>query len=738
MKDFNQTFGIKGMHCASCVILIERSLKKVAGVTSATVNLSSEQGSVTSNTPLAENTIQKALKRVGYTAMFNNQGTREVEKGKEVRILTIKVVVSLSLGALILIGSFPGIMDFAPEILKNSYLQLLLALPVQFWAGSEFYQSTFSALKSKTATMDTLVTIGTSVAFAYSLFVTFFPHIVKQLGIEPMPYFDTATTIIGLILLGRLLEEKAKGKTSQAIKKLVGLQAKTARIAKDGREVDIPIEDVIVGDIVRVRPGEKIPLDGEIIEGESVIDESMITGESVPVEKLKGDTVIGATYNKTGTFLYRITKVGNETMLAQIITLVQQAQGSKAPIQRIADIISAYFVPIVLLLALVTFGIWFVFGPTPHLLFALLNMISVLIIACPCAMGLATPTAIMVGTGKGAQHGILIKDATSLETAHKITTIVFDKTGTLTIGKPEVTDVIAFVDEPPSIILGLAASLEKGSEHSLAEAIAKKADEEDILLHPVSAFKALPGRGIEGTISRSRYLVGNRKLMEEEKIDTTDIENIMSKLEHDGKTVMLLADHKGVVGIIAVADTVKPSAKEAVKRLQSMHIETIMLTGDNTVTAKAIATQAGITNIIAQVLPDQKEKEIRKLQKQGKIVAMVGDGINDTPALAAADLGIAMGSGTDIAIDTASIVLVNKDLMSVPQAIILSNKTLRTIKMNLAWAFGYNIILIPVAMGILYPGFHILLNPIVASAAMALSSISVVSNSLVLNRIKLS
>ncbi len=662
--------------------------------------------------------------------------------------LQIKVVISLVLGGLILWGSFPGLMVTSPTILQNFWVQLLLATPVQFWAGWEFYQATLPALRHRTANMDTLVAIGTSVAFSYSAFVTIFPQVMENIGIKPEPYFDVSTIIIGLILLGRYFEAKAKAGTSEAIKKLIGLQAKTARVLVDGQEKDIPIDQVVVGNVIRVRPGEKIPVDGVIVEGESSIDESMITGESMPVDKAKGDIVVGATINKSGTFTYKATKVGSDTMLAQIIKLVQEAQGSKAPIQRIADLISSYFVPIVIMLAIVTFVGWYVFGPSTSsgqvpLLFAMLNAIAVLIIACPCAMGLATPTAIMVGTGIGAEHGILIKDAESLETAHKINTVIFDKTGTLTKGKPVVTDIKTTGNRmynSDMLILSRAVALEKSSEHSLAEAIleyGRNLGIEGETIPKVKYFKAIPGFGIEGVVNNQKVFLGNRKLMDRENViyekNLTDIE----KFENDGKTVMMLAANRKLAGLIAVADTLKDTAREGVQSLQKMGIEVVMITGDNKRTADAIADQVGIKRVLAEVLPDQKEAEVKKIQAEGKKVAMVGDGINDAPALAAADIGIAMGTGTDVAIEAADITLINKDLKSVAHAVELSQKTMRTIKLNLFWAFGYNIILIPVAMGILYSFFHLLLNPIFASVAMATSSISVVTNSLLLKRVKI-
>ena len=735
MTETKQTFPIKGMHCASCVRVIERALSQVEGVSAATVNLALEQASITyDSSKVTDQNLSEAVASVGYQAVLEQtlktQDEQRQEKKKELNKLRRKVIISLGLGGIIVVGSFTGL---------SSWAQLLLAIPVQFWAGLNFYKATLPALRHRTANMDTLVALGTTVAFGYSAFVTLLPQVVENIGVEPMPYFDVSTIIIGLILLGRFLEAKAKAGTSEAIKRLIGLQAKTARVVKNGKEVDIPISDVTAGMVIRVRPGEKIPVDGEILEGESSIDESMVTGESIPVDKTKGDNVVGATLNKTGTFTFRATKVGKDTLLSQIIKLVEEAQSSKAPIQRLADLISSYFVPVVIMLAIFTFVVWYVFGPTPAFLFAMLNMVAVLIIACPCAMGLATPTAIMVGTGLGAEKGILIKDAESLETAHKINTVIFDKTGTLTYGKPVVTDIISTSQVkgsgPARSILQIAASLEKGSEHSLAEAIVNKAEEEKLTLSRVNGFKAIPGHGIEGVIQGKKVVFGNRRLMEREKIKINEKE--IEGLENEGKTVMILGVNGKLAGLIAVADTVKDTAKEGVASLRKMGLEVIMLTGDNQKTARAIADQIGIKTVLAEVLPDEKEKEVKRLQEAAKKVAFVGDGINDAPALAQADVGIAMGSGTDVAIEAGDVTLINKDLRSVSEAITLSKKTMRTIKLNLFWAFGYNIILIPVAMGVLYPFFNILLSPIFASAAMALSSISVVSNSLLLKKAKI-
>lgn len=743
--EIRKTFSVQGMHCASCVRLIERALTKTDGVSEANVNLATNKATITYDPKrVSDEQIESSVAKVGYKALVNeeikSEDEEKKEKQRELNGLRNKVAISLLLGGLILWGSFPSLMNTAPTILQNFWVQLLLATPVQFWAGLAFYKATLPALRHRTANMDTLVVMGTTVAYGYSAFVTIFPQFVEQLGVRPLPYFDVAAIIIGLILLGRYFEAKAKAGTSEAIKKLIGLQARTARVLRSGKEVDIPMDLVVIGDVIRVRPGEKIPVDGEILEGDSSIDESMVTGESIPVDKAEGDVVIGATINKSGTFTYKATKVGQGTMLAQIIKLVQEAQGSKAPIQRIADLVSSYFVPIVIMLAIVTFAVWYILGPAPVLLFALLNTVAVLIIACPCAMGLATPTAIMVGTGKGAEHGILIKDAESLETAHKIKTVIFDKTGTLTRGKPEVTDTDVFA---PKMTLGkmlnLAASLEKTSEHSLAEAILKGAEGYGInekSLAKARKFKAILGYGVEGEIDDQRVFLGNRKLMDREGVNVDSRKERIEQLENEGKTVMMLSQGKKLIGLIAVADTLKETAKEGVQALQKKGIEVVMITGDNQRTAEAIARQLGIKRVLAEVLPDQKKAEVRKTQAEGKKVAMVGDGINDAPALAAADVGIAMGTGTDVAIEAGDITLINKDLRSVAQAIELSKKTMRTIKLNLFWAFGYNVLLIPVAMGVLYPFFHILLNPIFASIAMATSSISVVSNSLLLKRYK--
>ncbi len=728
-------FGIKGMHCASCVNVIEKSLKKIEGVKEANVNLATESGSIVCDKEVPDKKIKESLKKVGYAAVFNlSPEERTIAKKKELSKLKIKVLIGAVISGVILWGSFPGLMETAPSIIKNSYLQLVLSIPVQFFIGFTFYQAAIPALRNRIANMDTLVAFGTSVAFAYSVFVTFFPQVPMSVGIEPIPYFDVSSVIITLILLGRYIETKAKLQTSDAIKKLMSLSAKTARIVIDGIEKDVSIDEVAEGSVVRVRPGEKIPVDGEILEGESSVDESMITGESIPVDKNKGDLVIGATINKSGTFLYKATKVGKDTFLSRIIKLVEQAQSTKAPIQKMADQISAYFVPVVILLAIATFMVWYLFGPQPSFIYALLNTIAVLIIACPCAMGLATPTAIMVATGIGAGKGILIKDASTLEKMHKVNTIIFDKTGTLTKGVPIVIDVVSFGVSREEV-LRLAGSLEKGSEHSLADAILSKIDDEKIDLEKVEQFKAESGKGITGFVKNSKVLLGNLRLITSEGIKVDNYLNQIRSFEEMGKTVVILAVEKEILGLITIQDSLKDSAREAVKALRKMGIEVFMITGDNKATAEAIGKEAGIENVISEVMPEDKESEVKKLQGMGKIVAMIGDGINDAPALASADIGIAMGTGTDVAMETAGITLINKDLNTVVGAINLSRKTMRTIKLNFVWAFGYNIILIPVAMGGLYPFIRILMNPIFASFAMAASSISVVGSSLFLKKL---
>lgn len=754
------SFPIIGMHCASCARLIERQLKKTPGIIDAAVNYGSEQASVEFDPESCTmDAIEKSVESAGYKAIVRPdkqktpEDVKEEAKKAELADLKYKVIISAVLSILVLLGSFPewfaGALSSVPtlySLLSTPVVLLVLAAPVQFWAGKSFYQATWSGLRNRAASMDTLIAIGTSAAFGYSLFVTFAPmNYLRVLGLPATMYYDTAAVIITLILLGRFFEAKAKAHTSDAIKKLLHLQAKTARVVRNGKEIDLPIDQVKVGDIIRVRPGEKVPVDGTITEGTSSIDESMVTGESLPVDKKAGDLIIGSTINKTGTFLFQATKVGDETMLSQIVKMVSEAQSTRAPIQRLADVVSGYFVPIVLMLAVATFIVWYDLGMPIQ---GFVNMIAVLIIACPCALGLATPTAIMVGTGRGAERGVLMRDAEALETAHKINVSVFDKTGTLTLGKPAVTDIIALKGTTEEELLTLAASLEQGSEHSVAEAIIAKAKNLDLNLHKVSKFQAISGHGVTGVIADQLTVFGNRALMKKYTIPFSPQENKIIALESQGKTVMLLASgsprsrsgeaDKNLLGLIAVADTIKEGATDMVAALKRLHIAVWMITGDNERTARAIAKQAGITNVLAGVLPQQKADKIKEFkQSKGAVVAFVGDGINDAPALAGADVGIAMGTGTDIAIESAGITLLNKDLRSMVTAIKLSKATLSVIKQNLFWAFAYNVVLIPVAAGVLYPVTGWLLNPALAAFAMAASSISVVGNSLRLKGVKI-
>jgi len=734
---------IQGIECASCVQKIEKALLQTRGVTKAVVNLATEKANVgylPSETSIKE--IKRAIESTGYKVL-ELAPSEEVEdperliREKEYKKLKIKFIAGLVLGLLVFLGSSRHWFPWIPSFVGNFYVLWVLATPVQFWIGWQFYKGAWGALKHRNADMNTLIAVGTSAAYLYSVTATLFPSFFEAGGIKPAVYFDTSALIIVLIILGRLLEARAKGQTSEAIKKLMGLSPKTARVIREGKEIDIPVEEVLVGDTIIVRPGEKIPVDGIVKDGKSAVDESMITGESIPAKKKAGDEVIGATINKTGSFKFQATKVGKDTALAQIIKLVQDAQGSKAPIQRLADVISGYFVPIVISIAIATFVIWFNFGPFPALTFALLTFVAVMIIACPCALGLATPTAVMVGTGKGAEKGILIKGGESLETAHKLDTIVFDKTGTLTRGEPEITDIVTQNDYSEEEILKYAASAEKVSEHPLAEAIIKRAKEKKIELHDPKNFNAIEGHGIEAEVDGKKVLLGNLKLMQKQQIVVRNLEEKAEELAGDGKTPMYISLEGKAAGLIAVADTLKENSLQAVEKLKKLGLEVIMLTGDNRKTAEAIARKAGIDRVLPEVLPEDKVHEIKSLQSGGRRVAMVGDGINDAPALAQADVGIAIGSGTDVAMEASDITLIKGDLRGVVSAIELSKRTIKIIKQNLFWAFFYNTAGIPLAAGVLYPFFGILLNPIFASAAMAFSSVSVVSNSLRLRRVKL-
>ncbi len=732
------TLSIEGMTCASCVRRVERALLRLPGVLSATVNLATEKATVryVPGTVALED-FRRAVERAGYRIREEQTaptglpavGAQDERQRVEERTLRLKLLFSLAASALIL-----GVM-FSPwklplSMAQENLLLFVLATPVQFWAGWQFYRGAWAAARHFTSNMNTLVALGTSAAYLYSVVATLFPDVFHHAGLTPATYYDTSSIIIALILLGRYLEARAKGQTSAAIKRLLGLAPKTARVLRDGTEVDVPVAELQVGDLIRVRPGEKVPVDGIIVEGRSTLDESMLTGESMPVEKGPGDEVIGGTLNRSGSFTFRATKVGADTALAQIIRLVEEAQGSKAPIQRLADVISSYFVPGVLALAALTFVAWLLLGPEPRLTYALQATISVLIIACPCAMGLATPTAIMVGTGKGAEYGVLIRGGEALELAHKVTAIILDKTGTLTRGKPAVTDVLPVNGRSEQELLRLAAAAELGSEHPLGEAIVARARELGLLLVEAQEFEAIAGRGVHARVEGREVLLGNAALLEQRGISLDGLLPQAEVLAAAGKTPMFVGVDGRPAGIIAVADTLKPESAEAVSQLHALGLEVWLLTGDNRRTAEAIARQLGIRYVMAEVRPEQKAEKVKELRAQGKVVAMVGDGVNDAPALAQADLGIAIGTGTDVAIEASDITLVGGDVRGVVTAIALSRRTISTIRQNLFWAFAYNVVLIPVAMGVLYPIFGALLNPVLAAAAMAMSSVSVVTNSL--------
>jgi Cu+-exporting ATPase len=724
------TLRVSGMTCAACSARVEKKLDSLEGVKAANVNLGTEKATVEylpEQITVAD--LIKAVRSVGYEAEIVEDISRDQEmeeKEAEIQNLRILLVISIALSLPLLLSMLLSILgwDWAGTAwLHNQYFQLIIATPIQFLIGARFYQQSYYALRSGSANMDVLIAMGTSAAYFFSLYNVFFEEV--GLGMMKSLYFETSAIIITLVLLGKYFEAVAKGKTSEAIRKLAALQAKTARVVREGVEVDIPIEEVEIGDIVIVRPGEKVPVDGRIVEGHSSLDESMLTGESIPVDKQIGDMVFGATINKFGTFKLEATRIGKETALAQIIKMVEDAQGSKAPIQKIADQVAGVFVPTVLAIAAVTFVIWYLLGQGINQ--ALLSAVAVLVIACPCALGLATPTAIMVGTGKGAENGILIKGGEHLEAAYKLNAVVVDKTGTITKGIPELTDVLSLGDLEPDDILQLASIAEKRSEHPLGVAIAARAIEVFGQLSEPDSFEAIPGRGVQAVVDGKTVYVGTRRLMREKGIDIEGLESRITELEDQGKTAMLMAVEDKLAGILAVADTVKESSPEAIADLQNMGIEVYMITGDNHRTADAIARQVGIRHVLAEVLPENKAEQVNQLQAEGKIVAMVGDGINDAPALATAHIGMAMGTGTDIAMEAADITLMRGDLRTIPAAIRLSRQTMRKIKQNLFWAFIYNIIGIPIAaLG--------MLNPVIAGAAMAFSSVSVVTNSLTLRR----
>lgn len=787
------TVPVTGMHCAACVARVEKTVRELPGVAGASANFATEKLTVTflpGKVTLED--IARVVEQAGYRIVLSAgsevdeqaggatdaAATAEATRRRQIRLLLIKFMAALAVGVVMML------MMLIPEswlsMRRQWLIMFVLATPVQIWAGWQFYRGAWAAVRRRTSDMNTLIAVGTSVAYLYSAAVTFFPGAFEDAvgaGFKADVYYDSAVMIIGLILLGRYLEARAKGRTSAAMQRLMGLQARTARVVRTAEEaasggvehgapageaeIDIPVEEVVVGDVVVVRPGEKIPVDGVVLEGRSALDESMLTGESIPAEKGPGDEVIGATINRTGVFRFRATKVGRDTALAQIVRLVEEAQGSKAPIQRVADYIAGIFVPVVLVIAVVAFLVWYLAGPAPQFTLGLLAFVSVVIIACPCAMGLATPTAIVVGTGKGAENGILIRSGEALERAHKLDVVVLDKTGTLTRGKPEVTDVIAAsgvatesggATGPASGIgptdgvaefelLRLAASAERGSEHPLGEAIVEAALSRNLQLLQLVEFSAIPGRGIDAALSPStgppiRLLLGNRRLMDERGPELGELEQRAERLAEEGKTPMFVVVDGSLAGIIGVADVLKPGSVGAIRSLEALGLDVYMITGDNERTAQAVARQAGIRNVVAEVLPERKAQAVKELQDAGKVVAMVGDGINDAPALAQADIGIAIGTGTDVAMETSDITLIRGDLAPIGTAIRLSRATMRIIKQNLGWAFGYNTALIPVAAGVLYPAFGILLDPVYAAVAMALSSVSVVSNSLRLRRFR--
>ncbi|MEE8590432.1 MAG: heavy metal translocating P-type ATPase [Spirochaetia bacterium] len=733
------TLAVSGMTCATCALRIEKGLKNVAGVNLASVNLATEKATVEYDPKLVEEgQFEKLIKDLGYDAIqepsqdLDTQAAvdstdREKElRQREARKLRVSFIVSASLSVPLLVAMFAGLFNIeALMFLHNPIVQLALATPVQFVIGYRFYKHAYKSLRSGSPSMDVLVALGTSAAYLYSIYNGFLRSL--PVGQSPALYFEASAIIITLVLLGKLLEAVAKGRTSEAIKRLIGLQPKTARVLRSGEEVDIPIAEVQVGEVVLVRPGEKIPVDGEIIDGSSAVDESMITGESIPAEKAAGDPVIGATINTFGAFSFKASKVGKDTVLAQIIRVVEEAQGSKPPIQRLADRVAGIFVPVVLGVAVITFLIWLL--AAGNLTMGLISAVAVLVIACPCAMGLATPTAIMVGTGKGAENGILIRSGESLELAYKLNAVVLDKTGTITRGKPSVTDVVSLNGWSRADLLRVAGAAEKNSEHPLGIAVFEAARSELKGIEESTEFQTTPGKGVQAVVEGRAVLIGTRSYLREHNVSIEAVEDQVSELEAAGKTVMLLSVDGTAQGLLAVADRVKDSSRRAIQVLKEMGLQVYMITGDNRRTAEAIGREVGVADIMADVLPERKAQAVEEIRKQGKIVAMVGDGINDAPALVTADIGMAMGTGTDIAMESADITLMNGDLMSVPIAIQLSQRTMRKIKQNLFWAFFYNIVGIPIAaLG--------MLNPIIAGAAMAFSSVSVVSNSLSLRRFK--
>ena len=743
---------LRGMSCASCASSIESAIRNVPGVSQCNVNFGAEQAAIAYNprrTSIQE--IQDAVEEAGYSSYSLQEqemitGEDDAEKAARIaesKDLLRKVIVGGIISLILVVGSLPMMtgleIPFIPAWLHNPWLQLILTIPVQFWCGYGFYIHGWKAFKRHAATMDTLIALGTSAAFFYSVFATVFPNFFLNQGLMPEVYYEIAAVVVTMILLGEWFENRAKGQTSEAIRQLMGLQARDARVIRNGREIDIPISEVQIDDIILVRPGEKIPVDGEIVSGSSTIDEAMVTGESLPVKKQPGDEVIGATINKTGSFKFQATRVGADTVLAQIVKLVRDAQGSKAPIQRLADKVTGWFVPAVIAIAISTFVLWFVIMGNVSL--ATITTVSVLIIACPCALGLATPTSVMVGTGQGAENGILIKGAESLELAHKLQTIVLDKTGTITQGKPTVTDYQAvkgvlkdtashITDNAELKLLRYCAAVERNSEHPLAEAVVKYAESQNIEIAEAYDFEAVAGSGVQGIVSDRLIQIGTQRWMSELGIKTDALQQQKDTWEAEAKTVVLIAVDGELEGIIGIADAVKPNSTAAVRALRNLDLEVVMLTGDNQKTAEAIARQVGIVRVEAEVRPDQKAEKVRELQQEGKIVAMVGDGINDAPALAQADVGIAIGTGTDVAIAASDITLISGELQGIVTAIQLSKATINNIRQNLFFAFIYNVLGIPIAAGILFPFFGWLLNPIIGGIAMAFSSVSVITNAL--------
>jgi Cu+-exporting ATPase len=753
-----ESLAILDMTCASCVGRVERALTSVAGVVRADVNLATEKASVEYlSGAVTRDALAGAVAAAGYRVAAEPAATTdatsigEADAGEAAaraaayRRLKLKVIVGAALSLVVFMGSMRRWFAFVPAVMADGWLLWALATPVQFWVGAQFYRGAWAALRHRTTTMNTLVAMGSSAAYLYSAAGVLFPGFFAHHGLGKPMYFDSAALIVTLVLFGRLLEARAKGQTGEAIRKLIGLQPRSARVIRGADEIDVPVAEVRHGDLVLVRPGERIPVDGVIVDGSSAVDESMLTGEPLPVTKGAGDKVVGASMNTTGSFTFRAIRVGAETALAQIIRLVEQAQGSKPPIARMADVIAGYFVPIVIGIATVTFVVWLIAGPDPALNYALLNFVAVLVIACPCALGLATPTAIMVGTGKGAENGILIRDGESLETAHRLTTVVFDKTGTITQGRPEVTDVLVCeggraggAAGGPAVLsedglVRFAAAAERGSEHPLGAAILRAAAARGLDLPGADGFAAVPGHGIRARVEGHEIVAGNARLLAEsgEAADPRAEALVMA-----GKTpVYVLVDGR-LAGLLAIADPVKEGSAAAVRTLRDLGLEVVMLTGDDRRAAMAIAAQVGIASVAAEILPERKAAEIAALQRQGKRVAMVGDGINDAPALAQADIGMAIGTGTDVALEAADVTLMSGDLGGVVTAIALSRRTIQVVKQNLFWAFAYNAALIPLAAGAFYPALGILLNPIYAAAAMGLSSVSVVSNSLRLRRFR--